>query len=216
MKYSNSPSRNLLPGMINSSAFLGEIMISGVYRIYFKKTGQSYYGSSSNIWRRWNEHRSYLRRNKHANEKLQFCWNNSIEEDVLFEVLIKCKKNEFESIERNFIAGDSNSLNIWIDPFSPKGSGRSIDEKMKGKPRPNCRHPHTEETKKKLRILTKQYFEKNTSVCLGKPRTEEVKRKVSEGLKRYFAKNISPHKVKPKSKEVREKISNTLKRRSLA
>ena len=49
----------------------------GVYQIKNTKTSNVYIGSSSNITRRWTQHKSALALNKHENPILQNAWNKT-------------------------------------------------------------------------------------------------------------------------------------------
>lgn len=52
---------------------------SGCYALVHVPSGAAYIGSAVNIVSRFTHHRHMLRKNKHANKKLQFLWNNSLE-----------------------------------------------------------------------------------------------------------------------------------------
>ena len=60
---------------------------SGIYLITSKHNGNKYVGQSVNIGRRWNEHLSDLRLNKHGAKYLQNHFNKYGIEDLSFEVL---------------------------------------------------------------------------------------------------------------------------------
>jgi group I intron endonuclease len=49
--------------------------ISGVYVILCTANGRRYIGSSNNVWRRFREHRSELRRAEHHSPRMQADWN---------------------------------------------------------------------------------------------------------------------------------------------
>jgi group I intron endonuclease len=155
------------------------VMHSGVYRIHCVEIQKSYYGSSNNIYRRFNEHRSLLRRKKHANSGLQKYFNEFGIEKINFEILELCEINALEECEKRYLENDKEKLNIWLFPFSPSKSTASVNEKMKSRPRPNTRHLHTEETKKKLSKIVKQHWSKYKHPCKGKKRTEEEKKLIS-------------------------------------
>ena len=48
---------------------------AGIYEIRNKKTGSVYIGQTNNVTKRWAQHRSYLNRNVHLNNRLQNDWN---------------------------------------------------------------------------------------------------------------------------------------------
>ncbi len=62
-------------------------MKSGIYRILNAKNGKFYIGSSTNCRRRFNQHKSALRKGKHDNIYLQRAWAKYSEESFIFEIL---------------------------------------------------------------------------------------------------------------------------------
>ena len=63
----------------------------GVYLIENKVTGKRYVGSTTiNLQQRWNDHKSGLRNNKHANIHLQRTWNKYGEESFVFSIIEQC------------------------------------------------------------------------------------------------------------------------------
>lgn len=68
--------------------------ISGVYVITNIATNQKYIGSSKDIGRRLNSHKSKLRRNKHHNNFLQNSFNKYGESNFTFELYKECTKSE--------------------------------------------------------------------------------------------------------------------------
>lgn len=62
-------------------------MTIGIYKITNIKTGQMYIGQSSSIEKRWKNHISKLRSNKHHNEFLQNSWNKYGEKNFNFSII---------------------------------------------------------------------------------------------------------------------------------
>lgn len=62
-------------------------MNKGIYGIFNKKNGKKYYGSSSNIERRWIMHKRQLRNNNHHNLFLQRAWNKYGEDEFNFKIV---------------------------------------------------------------------------------------------------------------------------------
>ena len=182
-------------------------MKSGIYRIYSIATGESYYGSTRNFSLRFNEHR-YKFRNNNGNHKMRALLKQYGAENFKFEILEYCLPDQFEEIELKYILSDEKRLNVWILPFAAKGANYGNNVKRK---QFYIGTPHTEESKKKLSISVKAYFDKNGSPLKGKPKSEEHIKKMSEGQKLYFSKNISPLKGKPRTDEVKNKISQSNK-----
>jgi len=71
----------------------------GIYSITNTKNGRIYIGASEDIDRRWNEHRTYLRRGKHSNPQLQQDWNQQQEKDFDFAVIHTCQAEELTTLE---------------------------------------------------------------------------------------------------------------------
>lgn len=196
-------------------------MKSGIYRIYSIKTEQSYYGSTRNFRCRFNEHKSLLKRKKHGNKKLQKIYDLYGIENLKFEILCSCAKEEFEEVEKKYIDEDKNKLNIWLYPFSPKNSEtieilKKRNHIFKGKKRPELSHPHTEETKKLLSDKAKQHIKNYGSWNLGKVTPDEVRQKIREGVRRYAQKNGGVRTGAKLSEETKLKISQSLKDRYLS
>lgn len=67
-----------------------EKYLCGIYCIENTIDNKKYIGLSRNIQRRWNEHKSELRRNEHANVYLQRAWNNYGESVFDFRIIELC------------------------------------------------------------------------------------------------------------------------------
>lgn len=65
-------------------------MTSGIYEIVNIANGKNYVGSSINMKKRWSEHRSGLRNNKHHARVLQRAWTKYGEESFVFRPLLIC------------------------------------------------------------------------------------------------------------------------------
>lgn len=76
----------------------------GIYCIENKVDGKKYIGQTTNIRRRFNDHRSALRRNNHENIHLQRAWNRFGEESFEFFILQPCSIDETDSIESYYIS----------------------------------------------------------------------------------------------------------------
>jgi len=70
----------------------------GVYRIYNTINGKTYIGSSTNIEKRWQQHKTDLSTHSHHNKKLQNDWLLHGEDNFLFEVIEETPHNNL--IER--------------------------------------------------------------------------------------------------------------------
>ena len=75
----------------------------GIYCIENTTNYKKYIGLSRNIERRWNEHRSKLRRGKHGNVYLQRAWNNCGEDAFQFYIVELCDSNVLSEREEYYI-----------------------------------------------------------------------------------------------------------------
>lgn len=89
---------------------------AAIYSIVNQKTCDMYVGSSINYKRRWNKHKSTLRRNTHACQHMQNSFNKHGEIAFSFEVI------EFVSDVTQIIAREQ----FWIDFYRPEYNKRAI------------------------------------------------------------------------------------------
>lgn len=155
--------------------------IAGIYQILNKINGKSYIGSSVNIYQRWAQHKSKLRKQKHVNKILQRAWNKYFEISfhflILEEILVPIKEI-LESREQHYLDQTNPEYNILKVAYSPIGQvfSKESKEKMsrgrlgfkalpetrliqsllkKGKPSPKKGSRCSEEQKKKMSISRK-------------------------------------------------------------
>lgn len=168
---------------------------SGIYQIRNVINDHVYVGQTTKLSKRWVQHYSLLKNNKHKNVHLQRAWNKYGEENFLYEVILYCEPFEmtrYEQFFEDFYQSKGTSYNIRKCVDSNKGISWREDSKKKlseiriGK-------KQTEETKEKLREISKrenlsQETLKKRSESLsgennpmhGKHHSEETKRKMSE------------------------------------
>ena len=145
-------------------------MTIGIYKISCN-TNQFYWGSSNNLKRRFIEHRSLLKRNKHGCKKLQYLYDIYGLENLKFEIVEECDLIELEEKEKFYLDSDVNKLNLWILPYSPKGCKR-INKRI-----------YSEETKRKISNSIKSHHKKNGHPNLGRTMSDETKLKISNANK---------------------------------
>jgi len=76
-------------------------MTAGIYQITNTKTGVVYIGCSTQIPRRWRDHKGHLKKNKHINKSLQKDYNKYGLEELEFEVIKEYPPDTpFEVLER--------------------------------------------------------------------------------------------------------------------
>ena len=78
-------------------------MTCGIYEIKCLSNGKSYLGSSSNLKKRFSNHKSRLRSSEHGNIHLQNAWNKYGEKNFSFEILEYCTHEELISKEQEWL-----------------------------------------------------------------------------------------------------------------
>ena len=130
-------------------------MSCGIYQIVNTTNGHIYIGSSSDVKRRWNEHRSKLDRNIHENSHLQNAWNKYSESAFEFDKLITCPEDLLIFYEQQFIDKGKPEYNLYPTAGSPRGSVRTLEQRhrMSARLKGNTYtlgYKHTKETRKKM------------------------------------------------------------------
>lgn len=189
--------------------------ISGIYKISSKcKPERCYIGSSTNIYKRWNDHTRDLYDQKHHSPKLQNHYNKYKSEDLLFSIIITCSPEELIKNEQFFI----DSMNPYFN-IAPK-AGNCLGKR------------HTEEAKAKMRASMKGRVPWNkgtkglqVSWIKGKHLSELTKQKIREWHTGRHPSEESRHKMSERLKgnkhtlgyvateETRKKISEALRKR---
>jgi len=110
---------------------------SGIYSIRSVSNKKIYIGSAVNIKNRFNEHTRKLRQNRHFNGNLQNTWNKYGADDLIFNILRFCKKEELLKHEQVLIDGYKKKMgweNMFnINPTAGSSLGRICSEKTKEK-----------------------------------------------------------------------------------
>jgi len=156
--------------------------LSGIYKIQSKvKPKRIYIGSAVNLHKREKGHFSYLKRNKHANKKLQNHYNKYGSGDLVFSILLICEKELLMSNEQFFMDSYPIYFNECRIAGRTIGLKRSEDWKKmiseRNKGNKYCQgYKHSEDAK--LRISK---FQK------GRIKSEIEKTHLSEGHKGYVA-----------------------------
>lgn len=188
--------------------------ISGIYQIQSKlKPERIYIGSAMNIHNRWGVHLCDLRKNQHANKKLQNHFNKYGESDLQFSILLGCEKEYLIVNEQFFIDSYKPFFNIRIKADSNLGVKYSeeVCKKMgalaKGRPSPNKGKKASEETRKKQSEAKKGKYDGKKNPFYGKQHTKEsmLKSSVSHMGQGSWNKGII------RSSETRKKISESRK-----
>jgi group I intron endonuclease len=178
-------------------------MISGVYEIRNKLTGQRYIGSAVNFEKRWYSHRSDLRRGVHHSTHLQRAWTKHGAEAFEFKPIIICAKEHVLLYEQFALDAYKPEFNICMVAGNILGVRRS--EQTRAKLRlARKKRVVSNETRKKLsvaqsaRVYPRDVVEKIRAANTGQKRTPEARAKMSVA-------HIGQS--RPHSAETRQKIS---------
>jgi group I intron endonuclease len=121
--------------------------MQAIYQIQNKINNKIYIGSTNNVRKRWNNHRSKLNNGKHENQYLQLAWQKYGQE--AFEFTIVEEVNDNNRIEREiYYLNEKKSYerdigyNFDKNPTDKSGINNSFYGKQ-----------HSEETKQKLREI---------------------------------------------------------------
>lgn len=165
---------------------------AGVYKITCLSNGRFYIGSSKNLYQRYIEHRSKLRKNKHHNKELQSDYNTYNINNFKFEVIEYCYEDIRKDREQMYLTlykdDDrmyNKSTNAYANNYVDDKTKQKLSEAMKGEKNHFYGKHHTDEAKRKMSEFHK-----------GKFLNEETKRKIGEASKGHIV-----------TKETRSKIS---------
>lgn len=87
----------------------------GVYLIECRVNGRRYIGSSYQIYVRWTQHRTSLRRGKSNCRYLQSAWTKHGEDAFRFSILEECGRDDLEGREQHYIDMLKPAYNSIID-----------------------------------------------------------------------------------------------------
>ena len=162
---------------------------SGVYRIVNTENGKRYYGSSNNLRKRWNNHKSDMRKGEHENPGIREDVATFGEEVFEFEPLVYCPESEMKELEARFINKRIHSVRCYNRRDGNGSCEHTEETKAKisaanmGENHPMYGKTHTDESKAKISAAGK-----------GKPKSEEHKAKISAAQKgKPKAKATCPH-----------------------
>lgn len=133
--------------------------IIGIYRIVCVKNGRFYYGSSKDIWYRWQRHLSDLHRHCHSNQILQRCFDKYGERSLRIELVEQIPLPNLRDVEQKYLNehfGKPNCMNLA--PIT----NNALFGLWLGK-------THSEESKQKMQIA-----------ATGRKLSEETRQKIAE------------------------------------
>ena len=117
---------------------------AGIYCIRNKTNGKCYIGKSVDIPKRWEKHKTSLRKGCHHNKYLQKAWDAYGEESFCFEVLEYADPNKLASLEIAYIsrykAFGKNGYNLtmggdggMLGAIKTQESKKKVSESLKGR-----------------------------------------------------------------------------------
>lgn len=195
-------------------------MKSGIYQITNKVNNKIYIGSSVNIEKRWREHKSDLKNNRHHSKHLQRSWElhgSSAFEFTILEIVENSKlllEREQHYLDNLKPYEREIGYNNCASASSPLGYKHS-EEARSNMSKAKIGHKHSEETKRKMskahkgRVFTEESKRKMSKSATGRKASSEAKKKMSQSRKGREAWN----KGIETPQEVKDKISKTLKGR---
>ena len=166
-------------------------MQSGIYQIRNKINNKIYIGSSTRIRERFNNHKSKLRRNIHANPHLQSSWNLYGEDNFEFEVILKCHSDLLLWYEQQFLDKWKPEYNINI--LAHKPNPRIYTQEQLNKVSKQWTGViRSKETRRRMSTArmgytpTQKARENMRKSHLGKKFSDETKKKMSESRCKYI------------------------------
>ena len=136
-------------------------MISSIYAIV-SPSGNLYIGSAKDTEKRWNQHRSALRKGVHHSTVLQRAWEKYGEDNFRFIVVVPCQESDLFPYEQMLIDRLKPKYNVnpsacgtrglrWSEESKARIRGRSVGKEARAKISAALtgKHP-TEETRQKL------------------------------------------------------------------
>jgi group I intron endonuclease len=143
---------------------------SGVYQIACLPTGQVYIGSTTNLCKRWCDHKSDLRKQKHSNTNLQCAWDTHGADAFVFEVIEEVSSPLLMEREQ-----------YWIDRTQAVKRGFNLSPTA-GSPLGVKRSAATIEKLRQYATGRKQSadtIERRTARLRGRKRNPEIGKKIS-------------------------------------
>lgn len=164
---------------------------SGVYEILHVESGKRYIGSARDFQKRWNAHRSHLRRGSHHSPHLQRSWLKHGEAGFEFRILEPCDPSHVILFEQVWLDWCKPEFNVCPKAYST--AGRKFTEATKEKIRQSS-------IGKKMPARTAEYREKISKAHKGKQKSSEHMKALQAGREKHIP-----------TKAQREAISNSLK-----
>jgi len=169
--------------------------IAGIYKILNVTNGKYYVGGSLDIHRRWQQHKSYLRKGTHDNDYLQKSWNkhgsSSFVLEIVEELPLAKHRTDIHVIEQKYLtvaeSERTKTYNLNFEATGGKLDDYAIQKLMgennpmygrRGKNHPSYGYKHTMEAREAI-----------SKFHLGKPKSSDARKKMSEAAKKLIVPN---------------------------
>lgn len=168
------------------------------------KPNRFYIGSSVDVSHRWIEHRSNLSRGSHHSPKIQNHYNKYGANDLVFEIIEHCTRNNLLEREQYYL----DTLNPWFNTYPIAGSPlghKPTKEHIEKVRKAGLGRRVSDETRRKISEAhmgmhaSEETRKKQREAKVGRKLSEEHKTKISESLRGAV-----------RSEKHREKIRQTL------
>lgn len=191
-------------------------IISGTYFLRNKINDKFYVGHSINIYKRWNSHKSLLRKGTHHSQYLQRAWNKYGEDNFEFIIFMVCELEESIKWEQYFL--DNYCDKLYNSSKNAKDGGDLISynenkEEIINRRKETCKRSldNLNDEERKL----KYGLPKEKNGMYGKHHTEETKKIISEKLKGLTppikGKKYEEYMSEDKAKELKRGLSERAK-----
>jgi group I intron endonuclease len=140
----------------------------GIYRITNEHNGKIYIGSAVDLYQRFIEHSSTLRKGNHFNKHLQRAYNKYKEENFTLEVLQECNENDLIFYEQKYLDITlcfNNKIGYNISSIAGNTLGFRFSKEQR------------KQLSNRSQYKDPKFREKISKSLLGKKQTEETKAK---------------------------------------
>lgn len=208
---------------------------TGIYRIRNLIDGKCYVGSAVRFSWRETKHRLHLQRGTHHSRHLQHAWNKDGASAFVFELLIRCDRDDLLFYEQLFLDGWKPEYNVWKQARSAAGVTRSqefkdrmktcrtgyfpsaetrrkISDALRGRPTPfldEHRNVNAVRLASWTQSVAGRAFRKQLGLRRkGVPRSEDIRRKLSAAAARFDADQIRTIRTRIESGEMHKSVAS--------
>jgi group I intron endonuclease len=162
---------------------------SGIYEIVNLVNGKRYVGSAVDTTRRWQDHRSCLKRGKHHCHILQKAWRKYGEEAFAFRIIEWCDPSALIDCEQAALDRLKPEYNICPLAGSSRGVRHTAEARANMSraqkfhwSKPEAKAAQLERVRRPENRAKSSLAHRGNTYALGKPRSPEVRAKISAAL----------------------------------